>query len=235
MVSHYQALQGCRMLRSAFQRYDQEEQETRQGCCHNNAAERSRSACSGGRGGGRSAGGFLRGLTRLLPLCRRHVAAAGCRGGSNMTDNDRTGPSGCSSSSSPTSIISSSHHAYNGVPPSSSWLSSSSTSAMPPFPEFRCSKALDKVVQPLERWQTPLSDIDAARIEQLFRPKPKLKAAASIKWGSRHARNEGIGGEESEQGESQDVGAGKLAELVTRLRTQVLERQKHELQRPRPQ
>ncbi|GIL54817.1 hypothetical protein Vafri_10503 [Volvox africanus] len=157
MVSHYQALQGCRMLRSAFQRYDQEEQETRRGCCHNNAAERSRSGCSGGRGGGGDTGGFLSSLARLLPLRRPH-AAAGCRGGCTTTGKERGGPCGGSSSSSHTDITSTSH-VNNGTPipssfcsQSSAWWSSSSASVVPPFPEFSCSKALDKVVQPLERY-----------------------------------------------------------------------------------
>ncbi|GLI71157.1 hypothetical protein VaNZ11_016258 [Volvox africanus] len=239
MVSHYQALQGCRMLRSAFQRYDQEQQEMRGGCCHNNAPERSRTFCSGGRGGGGDTGGLLGGLARLMPLRRRH-AAVGCRGGCTATGKDQAGPCDCGGSSNHTDITSTSH-VNHGAPlrssscfHSTSWSSSSSASLVPPLPEFRCSKALDKVVEPLERWRTPLSDIDAARIEQLFRPKPELKATTSTKWdsGSREAKIAGNGGEESEE-DSLDSGVRKLSELVTCLRTQVLEGKMQERQRQR--
>ncbi|GLC47190.1 hypothetical protein PLESTB_001622500 [Pleodorina starrii] len=185
MMSHYQALQGCRTLRSAFERYDKEE------------AARRREA---------SARGLLGGLAGLLPLPRRHGCGA-CDGAEGVV-----GKTCCSGGGSNCS------HKGSSV---SGPFAAGTGSAAPPLPEFRCCKALDKAVRPLERWQSPLSDEGAARLEQIFHPKPKPKTQSKAIAG----RGKDGGGQGEGQGEGEgaggDTGAGQLPELVTRLRRQV--------------
>ncbi|GFR49757.1 hypothetical protein Agub_g11917 [Astrephomene gubernaculifera] len=142
VVSHYQARQGCRTLRAAFERYD--------------AAERERAAVQARAGHG--------GVLRWLALPRLHggeqAAAAGgalCGGGGSPGASQGSARSGPSSRAG-------GRGAVGAAPGSAEW------EAEAPLPQFRASKALDQAVRPLERWQSPLTDEMALRVRSLFPP-----------------------------------------------------------------
>ncbi|PNH05484.1 hypothetical protein TSOC_008254 [Tetrabaena socialis] len=146
MVSHYQALQGCRMLRAAFERYDQAERA---------AAARQ----AAGRGG----------ILRLLPWTRGGGSNGGRAHGSGNGGGGSTGTATRGAADGPHSGTQAASTSYG------SGGGSSGGDGQGPLlvPEFHGDRALDRAVRPLERWQTPLPDEIALRVRDMFTARTK--------------------------------------------------------------
>ncbi|KAG2424461.1 hypothetical protein HXX76_014513 [Chlamydomonas incerta] len=190
MVSHYQAVQGCRMLRAAFERYDQEELER--------ARERER-----GNGHGHGHGRWHLGLLPLPWLWgggggrSGSAAAAGTRGAAASA-----GGGGGAGQGRGGELVAA--------------------------PHFSSCRKLDKVVQPLDRWETPLDDAQAAELRDMFAP----TAPATAKTGSGKQQGKAKAAQQQQGAADADAdgsgggagpGAEALPELVARLRRKVLE------------
>ncbi|PNW79548.1 hypothetical protein CHLRE_08g358557v5 [Chlamydomonas reinhardtii] len=182
MVSHYQAVQGCRTLRAAFDRYDQEELER--------ARERER-----GHGHGHGRG----------PLCFLPLPWLWGGGGG------RAGSAGAAAAGT------------RGAAASAGGGGAGAVVA----PHFSSCRRLDKVVKPLDRWETPLDDDRAAQLRDIFAPPagPKTKTATTTATSKQQQQGKGEAPQQQEGAGDADSGLGPeaLPELVARLRRKVLE------------
>ncbi|KAG2430989.1 hypothetical protein HYH02_013521 [Chlamydomonas schloesseri] len=226
MVSHYQAVQGCRTLRAAFDRYDREELERAR-----NGKQQQQQQRGQGQGQGRGPLGFL-----PLPWLWGGGGGGGGRAGAGAGAPAAAGTRGAAAS------------AGGGVGWGMGQGGGGGEVAVVPAPHFSSCRKLDKVVKPLERWETPLDDGRAAQLRDMFAPPAAAAAAAAS---SKKASSSGCGtsgakqqqqqqqqqqqpgkGKQPQQGGAADedsasseggAGAQALPELVARLRRKVLD------------